>query len=500
LTRARLLWIGALVLGAAAATAWLVSSSSAAADAARTNIVLVVLDTVRADRLSCYGHERQTTPALDALARRGVRFQHAQSVAPWTIPSMASLWTGVLPSVHRAGILKEPKAFDGKGSFRGFDEGALPSLPRRLEGRGYRNFAFVANPVLERMSCFLGGFERGFCRVAVAKAETAVAHVTKWLPELEESEPFFLYVHLMDAHQPLNPPRQYRDMFVTDGSPRDERKYAFWGELDQPEDMRDPGIPAFREEKLAVYDGALRYMDDELGKLFARLESRGLLANTLVVVTADHGEEFWDHGVEQTELYDCDARANTGVGHGQTQFQELLSVPLIVAGPGIPPGEVETRVSLLDLGATLFDLALGERAPDFGESRSFGALVRGESLPGRPAVSEETSVGYELKALVRPDGMKYVMAHHAGEKDSLFDLAADPLERRDLTAERPDAAASLKAELTGIVEAARAARVGPGARSTTSTDRLEELGYAGDAPRKQKSRRVPQRISLKGRR
>ncbi len=459
--------------------------------------MLVVLDTVRADRLSCYGNERETTPALDRLALRGTRFVHAQSAAPWTIPSMASLWTGVLPSTHGAGVPTEPKAFAGKGSYRGFDERALATLPQQLARQGYRNFAFVANPVLERMACFLGSFERS--SVSFVKAEVAVGAVRAWLPELEPSQPFFLYLHLMDAHQPLNPPRRYRDLFVTDGQPRDDKRYAAWGDLNQPEHMRSPLLPSFRANKLAVYDGALRYMDDQLEKLFQELEQRGLLDQTLIVVTADHGEEFWDHGVEQTELYDCSVRAHTGVGHGQTQFQELLAVPLVIAGPGVAAGVVETRVSLLDLGATLLELATGARGA-FGDGQSFGALLCGEAAAGHALLAEEVSLGYELKALVQPDGLKYILAHHEGEQDCLFDLAQDPLEKHNLLAERPDLARRLRTELTELVAAASAKQAAPGAPSDADVSALQGLGYAGESTPKPRERPTPKKLNLKPRR
>jgi hypothetical protein len=201
--------IGALVLVGAASAAWLIVPRRAPSEAGlepHSNIILIVLDTVRADRVSCYGNERPTTPTLDRIAKRGTLFQAAQSVAPWTIPSMASLWSGVLPSQHGAGIPGEPKAFEGEGSYRGFNQTELPSLPVRLKNRGYRNFAYITNPLLNRMSCFLDGFDHRFCKVSFEKAEAAVTQVVSWVPELARSRPFFLYLHLMDAHQPLDPP------------------------------------------------------------------------------------------------------------------------------------------------------------------------------------------------------------------------------------------------------------------------------------------------------
>ena len=506
--KARLAGIGVLVLAlAVTATSlfWHSCGGTPGASSAHHNLVLVVLDTVRADRLSCYGNERETTPAIDGLARGGVRFERAQAAAPWTIPSMASLWTGVLPSTHGAGLLVEPKVFDGKGSYRGFDETALATLPQRLAQSGYHNFAFIANPLLRGMPCFLGGFERSHLKVTFVKAETVVDEALAWLPKLEKNQPFFLFLQLMDAHQPLDPPRRYRDLFATDGVPRDDQAFAAWGNMTRPEQMHSERIPAFRDNRLAVYDGALRYMDDQLARLFAELENRGLRDDTVIVVMADHGEEFWDHAVEQTELYDCSVRVNTGVGHGQTLFQELLAVPLVLAGPGIAPSVVETRVSLLDLGATLLDVALGERGAQFGDGHSFGGLVRGEEAPGRPAVSEETSFGYELKALLQPDGLKYVMTHHEGEQSSLYDLVQDPGERHNLLAERPDDAARMHAELTAIVDAARRKRTKPGAVTEGNLDELEALGYAGGvdgeeaAPTKKSKRepKLPQRVRQK---
>jgi arylsulfatase A-like enzyme len=455
------------------------------------NVVLVLLDTVRADRLSSYGNARDTTPTIDALAARGARFVRAQSAAPWTVPSVATLWTGTLPSTHGAGVLAEadePKAFAGKGSFRGFDESALPTLPAVLAARGYRTFGFVANPVLDGLSCFLGGFER--VAVDFVKAEVAVEQALEWLDELTESPPFFLYLQLMDAHQPLDPRHRYRDLYPTDGGSREDKRYAAWGGMTEPRDMDSEAIPAFRETRLAIYDGALRYMDDQLARLLRALEERDLLASTLVIVTSDHGEEFWDHGRAQLELYDCKARGTVGVGHGQSQFQELLAVPLVLAGPGLEPREISTPVSLLDLPATILELAGGAAPPTLGQSQSLVPLLRGGEATRRALAAEETSVGFELKSLLRADGLKYIRSERPGEKEALFDLTLDPLEQRNLATARPEEAAALRAELEELIEAALARRAEPGAVGQASTDDLEALGYGGES--REEATRPPQ--------
>src|SRR5262249_36167245 len=147
----------------------------------------------------------------------------------------------------------------------------------------------------------------------------------EWLPELERSgRPFFLYLQLMDAHQPLDPPAEYRDLFSTDGTDRSNNRFAEWGGFGQPARRSAPGFEAFRRSKIAVYDGALRYMDEQIAHLLRALEAQKLRERTIVVVTADHGEEIWDHAELQAELYDMKVRPHVGIGHGHTQFQELL--------------------------------------------------------------------------------------------------------------------------------------------------------------------------------
>ncbi|MFO0982894.1 MAG: sulfatase [Planctomycetota bacterium] len=452
------------------------------------SILFLLLDTVRADHVSCYGYQRPTTPRIDALAAHGTRFAQAQAMAPWTIPSVASLWTGVQPSVHSAGIPARIKRFQDETSFRGFKQDALATLPMRLAQQGYRNYAVIANPLLTN-ECYTSGFVKDRCVVERKSAEAVVDQALSWLPELEGGAPFFLYVHFMDAHQPIEPPPRYRDLFPTDGEDRGRLagapeqqthgRFAEWGGYYLPERMHGAKFDAFRASKVAVYDGALRYMDDQIGRLLDALQSRHLLDRTIVVVTADHGEEMWDHVRLQTELYDVKLRPHVGIGHGHTQFQELLSVPLVVAGPQLPVAVVAPRVSLPDIGATLLDLATGDADVRFGLSSSLVELMIGADRAGRTVVSEETSFGYEVKALVDERGMKLIAAIDPSEHDALFDLNADPGETRNLLASQPAAADRLRGMLRARLDRARQLRLDPGAFSSVPKSELNKLGYIG---------------------
>lgn len=441
-------------------------------------IVLLLLDTVRVDRLSVHDPARATTPALAALAARGAVFEAVQSPAPWTVPALASLWTGLAPTVHRAGLEgEEARSFDPL-AIHGFDAG-LATLPGRLAALGYRTHARIANELLG-MECFTAGFDEA--EVGRASADELVTWVEERLPELQR-EPFFLYLHFMDAHVPLAPADELVQRFLPAGFAREalppaHRDARYWGKFKKAAQL-GPHFADFRVLKEATYDAALRQLDAGIARLLGLLERADLLADTLVVVTADHGEELWDHWALEGEAYAADTKLALGTGHGHTLFQELLRVPLIVAGPGVSAGQrIGTRLQLADLGATVLELAGAGRAPELGDGASFAALLRGEALAERSLYSEGLAYGYELRALVDPSGFKLIRATHPGERELLFDLASDPGETRDLLAEEPERAAVLRRALDAhAAELAR--RRHPRGERLQAADlgELEDLGY-----------------------
>jgi arylsulfatase A-like enzyme len=444
-------------------------------------VVFLMLDTVRADRLSAYGYDRPTTPNLEALARRGTLFEQPQSASSWTVPAVASVLTGLLPTEHGAIIEGGGPAHDFPApTYFGFHKD-LPSLPRQMRASGYRTFGRIAN-ILMGLDCFRAGFDR----VVVGDADAA--RVVDWAVErLDEvgDDPFFFYLHFMDTHVPLEPPDECLALFLPDGTNPDAGTEAStWSEYKKVEDLESGSFRDFRARKRDFYDASLAYLDREIGRLFGELESRGILDDTLIVVTADHGEEFWDHAEIQRECYDTSIKEYVGCSHGHTMFQELLRVPLILAGPSVKAGfRVEERVRVLDIGATLFELMEGPRGPQragLGESVSLVSVMRG----GRPKVerflSESITRGHELKSVVDADGYKLIRAMHDSERDLLFHLGEDPGEVEDLLAREPERGKQLRELLDARVQFMGARRKRGAAAGEEGTKALKDLGYTGD--------------------
>lgn len=421
----------------------------AGGSAAGASLLLVTLDTVRADRLGGYGYAAAETPTLDRLAREGVRFAAASTNAPLTLPAHASLLTGLLPPRH---------------GLRNNGAGRLPEVPTLaavLAAAGYRTAAFVSSFVLDRRF----GLDRGFAVYddaverdagggvaldAERRGDRTVERALAWLASeaaetLDRQRPFFLWVHLYDAHAPYAPPAPY--------------------------DSRHRGRP---------YDGEIAFADAQVGRLVAELERRGLAGRTLVAVAADHGEALGEHG----ELT-----------HGLLLYEPTLRVPLLLRGPGLAAGAVvETPVSLADLGPTLAGLLGRPLAPASDVStaasaaaldgRDLSAALRRGAEPAPADVYAETRYpalfGWSGLAALRRRHFKYV----AAPAPELYDLARDPGERSNLAAGQPAgpssgpaaAVQSLAARVARIEAAAVAPVASPVDAETRA--RLESLGYA----------------------
>jgi arylsulfatase A-like enzyme len=443
-------------------------------------VVLVLYDTVRADRLSLHGYARDTAPALEALAARGLVFEQASSTAPWTIPAVASLWTGLHPTQHGAGQDGERRQSEGLTSYRVFGEG-LATLPRRMRELGYRTYGRIANPLVG-----VAAYTRDFEVLSVERspASSLVDWVEQRVGELAEA-PFFLYLHFMDAHVPLDPPEEYARRYLPDsfdpGALRSNLPHRW--RFKKTDRIDTPEFEGYRAFRGALYDGALRSLDDQLARLLGILEDRGLLERTVVAVTSDHGEEMWDHWQLQRAAYDEGERPHMGYAHGHTLFQELLHVPLVLAGPGVPVGRRSpARVSTLHLGATLLELAAGRPSP-LGEGQSLLARMAGGADPGAdPVFAEGLAHGPELQSFVDESGLKLIRSRVPGERDLLFDLARDPRETRDLASERSGEAQRLRTRLEELgvrLEATRTPSAVPEDRPSSAE--LEALGYAGDS-------------------
>lgn len=420
---------------------WSCGGKAPSAGGGQPHLLLVTLDTVRADHLGAYGAKDAETPVLDGLAARGLRFETAVSPAPLTLPSHASLLTGLLPPRH--GLRN-----NGAGAL----PKDLPTLATVLSAAGYRTGAFVSAFVLDRRFGISRGFDRyddevsrdvagALAADAERPADQTVDRALAWLAEGEKDpRPFFLWIHLYDAHAPYAPPEPFAG--------------------------RHPGRP---------YDGEIAFADQQLGRLLAELERRGLAGRTVTAVTADHGEALGEHG----ELT-----------HGLLLYEPTLRVPLLVAGPGLPAGRaLKTPAGLVDLGPTLAGLLGRPLKPVSGalDGRDLSAALRSGSEPPAGELYSETRYpmlfGWSPLSALRRRSLKYI----AAPRPELYDLGRDPAEAANLLPQAASSAAGLAARLSGI-EAAALASPAPaapgGAMDAETRARLESLGYAagGSSP------------------
>lgn len=392
----------------------------------RPSILVVLLDTVRLDHTGWGGCPLPTTPRLDALARRGVYFTQAIPQASWTKPSVASLLTGLIPSRHLA--VGRP----GAGYYPVLPEDRR-TLAEAFAVAGYRTAAISTNPNIAWLFGFSQGFE-DWQEDASWNAEEVAAAAREWVAA-RAGEPFFLYLHFNDAHYPYTPPEGFRGRFDHTGSTAvlngtTEREFREGRREFSPEDV---------EHLRLSYAEEIAWLDDVVGRLVEDLLAER--DDLLVVVVADHGEEFLEHG---------------DVGHGHTLYDELLRVPLQFAWSpslgkalGLRPGGVDAQVRLVDVAPTLLELA-GLSWPPAAPAMDGASLLpalRGEPLEDRPAFAETDSRGSlrsglpgPLRAWREPE-LKLVLTDpfsDAGGRYWLFDLVADPGETRNLAGKRFD--------------------------------------------------------------
>jgi arylsulfatase A-like enzyme len=430
------------------------------------DLVVVVVDTLRADHVGAYGYSRATTPTIDALAKRGTRFSSARTTSSWTVPSVASLFTSLYPSQHGAYVPGPIHNLTTAVPQQLAD--GIETIADRLHARGYATALYSANPFL------YGRFKSGFDVAEVERIDAGrlTDAALAWLARTE-NRPRFLYVQYMDAHQPNAPPEPYFSMFsVSEGGAR-EARHGDWSYGNET-GAESAEFARFRAHRIAAYDGSIRYIDDQIARLLAAIpEDR----RPLVVVTSDHGEEFWDHAAVQAEWRD-DPRGFWGVGHGQTLFEEILAVPLIVVGGRFDRGrESLCPASLLDLAPTIFAATALDPAPSW-RGADLGALAHGsggagETCRDRPVAAESLAYGPPSRALVA--GRLKLMQR--GDRTLLYDLRRDPGEKADLAARFPRETAALVRELDRRLSTSAAVAGAPMAIDDALRRELEALGY-----------------------
>jgi len=405
------------------------------------NVLVLLIDTLRADHLGCYGYERPTSPNIDRLAAQGTIFLHAVSQSTWTKPATASIFTGRYPSQHQAYL----------------ESSRLPDsellLPEALSQLGYRTAVFSGNPWVtpeygfdQGVEHFHSVYDERFARSTLymrtlkrldkavdsrrriynlvksqvqhtpsttGRDAALVTDLLRWLDDVGD-HPFFAHVHLMSPHHPYDPPPPY-DRFVPDPGAEPTtvypRKSFFFFDEGAPLDASKLA------DMVARYDGDILFVDDVVGRILAALEARGLDERTLVVLTSDHGEEFFDH---------------RNWGHGQSVYEELAHVPLILRHPRVFPAglRVERSVMTVDLMPTILEMAGAAPVPSLAGQSLTGA--RDGTLPRDEAYVELLYRYGWARALV--SGSEKIVRMVRGEQDqtSTYDLDHDPGEQTPL--------------------------------------------------------------------
>jgi arylsulfatase A-like enzyme len=372
------------------------------------NLLLITVDCLRADHVGAYGYERPTTPQIDRFAKGSVRFAKAYANAPMTLPSIPQLFTSRLFPSKDDPLITSPVGRAGIANVAVVNNAWIP-LWFMQGGHADPPGAFDA--------IFTGSFD--------ARKITDLA--LEWLASHAEDR-FFVYLHYLDAHTPYSPPpdlvRQFADPSYDGGI----------GDTFGDSDGADQGKydEADRKKIVAIYDAAVHYVDDQIGRLLESLEKSGRLENTVVVLTADHGEEFWDHG---------------RFFHGQSLYDELLHVPLIVRLPaGRSAGAVVERpVSLLSVGPSLIEWAGLTRPPSFEGETLDGAIAEPNGAAGA-LLATATQPQFPTRFAIRKDTGKLIESVDTGKRE-LFHLQQDPDERKDLSASAPAEAAALESDL-----------------------------------------------------
>ncbi len=395
------------------------------------NMIIVTVDCMRRDRLSAYGYERRTTPFLDSMLDGALHCTSAHSPSAWTCPSVVSLMTGLDPHRHGGGLVPgSPKNLSKQNLPTRLPRG-VPTLPELLAARGYRTAAMIAVwnahlPMPDR-----------FHELAMMEkpASKLVRRALRWVRSHRGDGPFLLWLHLGDVHEPLDVPRSMRGLF---GDVPNVKRSLTWDYTKRTDAVGSPAFERYRQARTTLYDVAVRSADDGVRELWEGLGALGERDRTLLVVTADHGEEFWEHRDEELASF-TDPRDIYGTGHGHNLFQVHLLIPLLVAGPGVPPGAVDANASLVDVVPTLLQAA-GFDAPPGLDGRS---LL--EPLPDRAILAEELAYGYEKKSVIEGD-LKLLAGPEEGY-ERLFRLG--PERRETGTVEDPAALERLRRSLPG---------------------------------------------------
>ncbi len=430
-------------------------------DDQRAPVILISLDTVRSDHLSCYGWHRETTPAIDRIAEESVLFTRAFTPISHTLPAHHSLFTSRHPREHKV-------LFNDWVPLEKF-----PLVTEALKEAGFNTAAIVSSAILEADYGLAPGFDfydEDFqtytFRESIEKkvyrktADQVVKAALGWLEKQDLSQPFFLFLHFFDAHTEYDlTPDNYLDMFETD--------------RDLVRIMESRGQRSAHQTKINRYDGSIRFIDDELNRVWDFLKEKGIFDKALIIITSDHGEGLGEHGWYY---------------HGLYVYEEQMRIPLIIRLPGSDhAGErIDALVDLVDLAPTILDFSNISQLPE-SRGKSLLPVIRGEKDKVRDHLfferrwyPEENELGLKNwapgeKFGVRGESWKYIWA--SDEPEELFDLEKDPHELHDLAPENPERINEMKKELKKYWFTVKKERIKPQPYHSLNKEKLKSLGY-----------------------
>ncbi len=421
-----------------------------------TNVILISIDTLRADHLSCYGYPRPTSPILDKFASQGLLFEDVSTTCPWTLPAHASLLTGLYPSRNGVRVRTDRLRDD------------VLTLAEVLKEHDFLTSGIVNSHWLSNTN----GLDHGFEEFLYVKESANMVKPTRvedeardWLSKRHDKR-FFLFLHYYDVHSDYYSLPQYRKQFVrpyrgiTDGSTAQLQRFR---------KGRFPLDDDSVKHLIDLYDAGIRQMDDGMKRLFALLEEKNLLDNTLIIITSDHGEEFMEHG---------------GVLHGRTFFQEVLHVPLIMRGPNLPQGQrIKSVASLLDVMPTLLAM-LGIPPPPGLDGIDLQPLWQKNKVgsPKRLLFGEadwnnnvNNKIVDNIKRCIRQDHYKFLVNRVTGKTD-LYDIVNNPDENIDVSSKHTSLVEFMHSRLRDFLKISRTGRtVDP--LSPKEIGLLKSLGY-----------------------
>ena len=427
------------------------------------NIILIVVDCLRADHLSSYGYFRETSPHIDKIAREGIIFKKAYGTAPWTRPSVASIFSSLYPNYHGTNYAGDKLPLE------------IVTLAEALKNNGYHTYFFNGgNPHITGRYNFYQGFDSTL--ETITQAVAVKNHFQSEMANMQKGR-FFAYLHFMDVHLPYQA-HKYNFLFTDENKnylliPRYIKR-----DVVRTATFHDALTENDKKYLVGLYDGQINYVDHNINEIISLLKNKNLLENTIIIITSDHGDEFWDH---------------QNFEHGHTLYNELIHVPLIIAGTEINPGEISSEVSQVDLYPTILE---------FAHIPTTNLNIQGESLfkfiygtgggdleePGRQLFALGTLYKEKKFCLVK-DRMKLIfnafgkerplIGYKSSEVYELYDLKNDPAERFNIYQKKPGVFLKLKKildEFKKVNVKAKHKDVSPG-KDKELVKKLKSLGY-----------------------